>query len=531
MIWYIVFIMQSRTARPGSETENLMKETKITAAAVYRNGCMIKRTGKVLLQAGSQQIRLEGLSASVDESSLRLAVPAGVSGSNVQVEHPTREQQQEALKELNQKLANLQNQIQSKEKLAALWESNADFSQKESLSIEEMTAYLEKLPERLDGISRELTALKEEKDAVSKELSEARKKAALPFVTAELSADAAGEYPVELTYRDYQAFWNPVYEIHTEEDAGSLQLRLRARIAQNTGEDWENVALTLFTGNPSVSGTIPELNSSHIRFYVPAPVVKRKAAPMLGAAMMMGARPAEDTAMAECAMADEACAPMAAMNTVYAGGGTTSKGETMTEYALSGVWDIRNSQEILCDIRADLLSCRYHVVAVPKLSEEAYLAAEVKTADLEDLQGTPAAVYLKGAFAGNVVLEPDMTKDSYDLSLGVDESVKVKRVQKKRHTSQVLLKGQKKTEYEYELTVSSRKEKEVSVTVSDQIPVSDEKTIQVDVSNISGAVREEDTGLLHWTFPLAAGQTKTLTLAYSVAWPKDKQTEEIEVRV
>ena len=511
-----------------------MTETKISAAAVYRNGCMIKRTGKVFLEKGTQQIMLCGLSAAVDEASLRLSVPAGVSGSNVQVEHPTREQQQEALKELNQKLIRLQSAIQSKEKLAALWESNADFSQKESLSIEEMTAYLEKLPERLETIQAELIGLKEQRDALNKEMAEARRIAALPFVSAELEADRAGEYPIELTYRDYQAYWNPVYEIHTEDEAESLQLRLRAQISQSTGEDWENVALTLFSGNPSVSGTIPELSSAHIRFYVPAPPVKRRTAPMFGASMKASmAAPMEDTgATAEMDMAVEACAaPMMAMNTVYAGSGSTSKGETMTEYDLSGQWDIRNNQQILCDIRADLLPCRYHVVAIPKLSDEAYLAAEVKTSDLEEMQGTPAAVYLKGAFAGNVVLEPDMTKDSYDLSLGVDESVKVKRVQKKRHTSQVLLKGQKKTEYEYELSVTSRKEKEVSVTVSDQLPISDEKSIQVDAITLSGAEREEDTGLLHWTFPLAPDETKILTLAYTVAWPKDKLTEEIQVRV
>ena len=159
------------------------------------------------------------------------------------------------------------------------------------------------------------------------------------------------------------------------------------------------------------------------------------------------------------------------------------------------------------------------------------VAAEVKTSELEEMQGTPAAVYLKGAFAGNVVLEPDMTKESYDLSLGVDESVKVKRVQKKRHTSQLLLKGQKKTEYEYELTLTSRKEKEVSVSVTDQLPIPDDKSIQVEALDISGAVREEGTGLLRWTFPLAPGETKTLTLAYSVSWPKDKLTEEIQVRI
>ncbi len=500
-----------------------MTETKLTAAAVYRNSCVIKRTGVVRLNAGTQKICLEGLSGSVDESSLRLSVPAGISGSNVQVEYPTREQQAEALKELTQKIAEVKSQIARQEKMAALWETNADFSQKESLSVDEMSAYLARLPERLDAIGAELAVLKEKKAELDKEYAEAKKKAALPFVSAELSAPAGGEYPVELSYRDHQANWNPVYEIHAENDADSLKLRMRAQITQNTGEDWKDAALTLFTGNPSVSGTIPELVPSHIRFYAPKPARR-----LMGyAGMAKSAMRMEDTAVAEECVEEEA--PMmapTAMNAVTNGAGTASKGETMTEYALSGTWDIRSGQEIICDIRTDSLPCRFHVVAVPKLSDEAYLAAEVATADLEDMQGTPAAVYLKGTFAGNVVLDPDMTKDSYDLSLGVDETVRIKREQKKRHTSNVLLKGQKKTEYEYEITVASRKEKEISVTVTDQIPVSDEKQIVVEPLVLSGAEKEEDTGLLHWTFPLAGGESRTLTLSYTVAWPKDKLTEE-----
>ena len=142
------------------------------------------------------------------------------------------------------------------------------------------------------------------------------------------------------------------------------------------------------------------------------------------------------------------------------------------------------------------------------------------------MQETPASVYVKGAFAGNVVLQPDMTKETYDLSLGVDETMKVKRTQKKRQTSQVLLKGQKKTEYEYEINVTSRKEKTVSVTVTDQIPVSDEKTIIVDLLDRSEGVLKEDTGLIRWDFELAPAAAKVLKLAYTVAWPKDKKTEE-----
>ncbi len=503
-----------------------MVETKLTAAAVYRSGCIVRRSGKVSLQKGTQTVRIGGLTAGIDESTLRLFVPAGVSGSNVQVEHPTRDEQREALKELTAKVAALQGRIESREKIAALWEANADFSQKESLSVGEMAAYLEKLPERLEALGSEIAALKEEKTVLDKEYADAKKKAALPYVTAELSAQEAGEYPIEISCREQQAFWNPVYEIHADSETDSLDLRLRAKIFQRSGEDWSGVKLTLFTGNPSVSGTIPEMDPVHLRIYEP-PVYKNRAAGGARFGAMMKTARADEMVVEECEAMEDAAAPMMAMNAVYAGSGTASKGETMTEYALSGSWDIRDGREIICDIRTDALPCRYHAVAVPKLSDEAYLAAEVATSLLEDMQDTPAAVYLKGAFAGNVVLEPDMTKDNYDLSLGVDETVKVKREQKKKYTSNVLLKGQKKTEYEYEITVSSRKDKTISVTVCDQLPISDEKTIVIEPLELSGAEREEEKGFLRWTFDLAPGETKNVKLAWTVAWPKDKRTEEV----
>ncbi|MBR4165409.1 MAG: mucoidy inhibitor MuiA family protein [Lachnospiraceae bacterium] len=503
-----------------------MVETKLTAAAVYRGGCVVRRSGRVFLQKGTQTVRIGGLTAGIDESTLRLSVPAGVSGSNVQVEHPTHDEQREALKELTAKIAAVQSRIQSREKIAALWEANADFSQKESLSIDEMAAYLEKLPERLEALNGEITALREEKAALDKELAEAKKKAGLPYVTAELSTQEAGEYPLEISCREQQAFWNPVYEIHADSEKDSLDLRLRAKIFQRSGEDWNDVKLTLFSGNPSVSGTIPEMDPVHLRFYEP-PVYKNRAAGGARLGGMMKAARADDMMLEESEAMEDAAAPMMVMNAVYAGSGTATKGETMTEYALSGSWDIRDGQEIICDIKTDALPCRYHAVAVPKLSDEAYLAAEVATSLLEDLQDTPAAVYLKGAFAGSVVLEPDMTRENYDLSLGVDETVKVKREQKKKYTSNVLLKGQKKTEYEYEITVSSRKDREISVTVSDQLPISDEKTIVIEPLELSGAEREEEKGFLRWTFKLAPGETKTVRLAWTVAWPKDKRTEEV----
>ena len=80
--------------------------------------------------------------------------------------------------------------------------------------------------------------------------------------------------------------------------------------------------------------------------------------------------------------------------------------------------------------------------------------------------------------------------------------------------------------YEYKIVVTSRKEEAVPVTVTDQIPVSDEKTITVDAVELSNGKLEAGTGLIRWDLELEPKETKTLKLAYNVAWPKDKLTQE-----
>ena len=119
-------------------------------------------------------------------------------------------------------------------------------------------------------------------------------------------------------------------------------------------------------------------------------------------------------------------------------------------------------------------------------------------------------------------INADLTKDTYDISLGRDESVRVKREQKKKYTSSVLLKGQKKTEYEYQIKVTSAKNKVCRLTLIDQVPVSQDKTIVVERENISGGSFDEKSGQVKWDFDLGPSETRTFDLSYSVAWPKDK---------
>ncbi|MBQ6653994.1 MAG: mucoidy inhibitor MuiA family protein [Erysipelotrichaceae bacterium] len=493
-----------------------MTESLIREAAVYRNGAIIRRTGTIHLTQGKQSVQIVGLTRDADTNTVRLSLPEGLTGNNVQVEVLTAEAQQEVTRETWKKLNNVENRIGNLNRQMELWEINADFSAKESLSIKEMAEYIEAIPARKEKLQQQIDQLEEEKQQLNKQLKEKQQEAERYIVTADIEAPAEGDYPFELRYYAGRLSWQPVYEIHTDDDNERILIRLRGKIQQNTTEDWKKVKITLYTGNPSLSGTIPHLDPEYVSIYE-RPQRRNYA---------MGMMAAKAVAMEDYAVEEEICeaeAPMAmAMADVVNTSAQRVDNDVMMEYELPGTWDIAKGTQIFCDISDQYVDCRYHVVTVPKIDENAYLAAEVATSALEDLQQTEAAVYNKGTYMGNVYLDADMTEEKYDLSLGIDETVKVVRKQNRKHTSTVLLKGQKKTEYEYEIKITSRKNKPCQLTVIDQIPVSQDKTIVVDLKEKSGAVLKEETGEVKWDFQLEPQQAKSLNLAYDVAWPKDK---------
>ncbi|MBR5049131.1 MAG: mucoidy inhibitor MuiA family protein [Erysipelotrichaceae bacterium] len=494
-----------------------MTESIIREAAIYRNGAIIRRTGNIHLEAGKQSVQIYGLTRDADTNTVRLALPEGLAGNNVQVMVLTKEAQQEMTNELWKKLNQTETRIATLNRQIELWEINADFSSKESLSIKEMSDYIEMIPERKEKLQKEIEKLEEEKKELNRQLSEKQKEAERYIVTADITAEKEGDYPFELRYYAGRLSWQPVYEIHTDDDNDRIMIRLRGKIQQNTSEDWKNVKVTLYTGNPSLSGTIPHLSPEYLNFYVHS--VRRNYA--MGA-MAAKASMAMEDAMVEYEVEEEAPAAFAMADVVNAQAQRRDN-NVMMEYELPGSWNIDKETEVYSDISDQYVDCRYHVISIPKIDDNAYLAAEVDTAALEDLQQTEAAVYNKGTFMGNVYLDADMTEEKYDLSLGIDETIKVVRKQARKHSSTVLLKGQKKTEYEYEIKVTSRKNKTCQMTVIDQIPVSQDKTIVVDQKNISSGVFKEETGEVKWDFDLEPQQTKTLNLAYDVAWPKDKK--------
>jgi uncharacterized protein (TIGR02231 family) len=114
------------------------------------------------------------------------------------------------------------------------------------------------------AVARQRRELAKEIDRLKRELAQG--KAARPrqryTATVEVEVAAAGALDLELTYVVQPAGWQPLYDIRL---AGSaITVTYLAEVAQSTGEDWMDVAVTLSTARPSLALVIPELDPWYI---------------------------------------------------------------------------------------------------------------------------------------------------------------------------------------------------------------------------------------------------------------------------
>ncbi|MBQ2658957.1 MAG: mucoidy inhibitor MuiA family protein [Erysipelotrichaceae bacterium] len=494
-------------------------QTQAKSVNVFRNGAEVIRKGTAQLNQGSQLLYVYGLSSTANQQTVRLFSKEGVSCSDLRFEI-LKEEDREESREITKEITLLQKQIESRQLQIALWQNNGDFSSRTSLGVNEVQDYIEKLPERLEKLNEEILDLEKKIADLEKKLTEVQEKEELPIVIADVYTSEAGTYPFELRYHEDAAGWRPVYEIHSNAK-DPLEIRMRARINQSTSEDWKDVAVSLYTGDPSGYSELPEVEPVYLDIREKTVEVRRNSAPKMAMAAGM--------AMESMAMDMEVEeAPMLRMDMAQA---EVKSDETMTEYALPGNRDIlKRSEGTMADLQKYTVPAEYQIAAVAKSDPNAYLTANVKAADLPLMTAFNASIYLKDMFTGNVGIDPDLTKENIEITLGKEERVHVSRKEVLRKTSNILLKGQKVTEYAYETKVSNLSDEEIKIALKDQIPVSQNKDISVDAIEIDGSKPDEKTGIFTKELTVAPKQSETVKLAYKVAWPKDKLIQERKTR-
>ncbi len=162
----------------------------------------------------------------------------------------------------------------------------------------------------------------------------------------------------------------------------------------------------------------------------------------------------------------------------------------------------------------------YSYKSVPKINKSAFLVADaVGWENLRLLEGE-ASVFYENSFVGKTIVSPTMSTDTLHLSLGRDSGIKIDRKQVKNNSSRKVLSSVMEQDVEWEITVHNTRDENVSIRIYDQVPVSRNSEIKVNVLELSKGVYDKDNGTVYWDLSLRPGENVKQRLVYQVRYPK-----------
>ena len=149
--------------------------------------------------------------------------------------------------------------------------------------------------------------------------------------------------------------------------------------------------------------------------------------------------------------------------------------------------------------------------------------ADINNWEKLNLLSGNANISFAGSYVGNTYIDANSTKKTISLTLGVDKKVVVTRKKVKDYSSNKVLGSDVKVLTTYEITVKNNKNKNITLTVKDQYPVSTNKKIDIELQKetTTPTTSDENTGIMTWNLDLAPAQSQKITLSYSVKYPKD----------
>ena len=506
----------------------MIAKSTVKEVQVYRNSASVIRTGEVELKAGRNIVYVGGMTLTSKQEDFVLSFPENVKATNIQIikiddidDFGERESEK-----IQKKIDEIDYQIETSKLLIDLRKTNGDFSKRTDVSVEAQEQYMVALPARLLELHKQISDLEEEREKLVEDQEDAVKEENKPLIMAEIFSEAEGKVPFTLRYQETTGKWKPKYEVRYKSNEEPLEVSMKAQITQNSDEDWKQVKVTLYSGNPAVFHGLPELDPVHVSIFVDQPVYRGRAkgnARMCDSAMIMD----EDTCPEEIC---EGAAPMLNMAPVKMQEAEVQEEETMSAFLLPDLKDILNGTDgNIVVLQSFKVPANYQLLSIPRVDTKSFLTAEINESDWP-LPAAYASVYIKDLFAGDIYVDPDTDIDKFSLSLGQDERITVVREELPRKTQEALLKNQRKQVRTSRIKLINNSKETVKVLLKDQIPVSTDKAVTVDVIKLSEGVLNEEKGEVSWELMAEPKNAIELELSYSLAWPKDKRLSERTVR-
>ena len=211
--------------------------------------------------------------------------------------------------------------------------------------------------------------------------------------------------------------------------------------------------------------------------------------------------------------------------------GESSMMDVQEQKALFGYeFDIKQPLTLLSDGKVTVteigryqLPATYQYVGVPRADKEAFLVADATGWDAYSLLEGEANVYFDNSFVGKTILDPTVPSDTLHFSLGRDNGIRIQRTKVADKSTRKLLASHQEQNMAWRITVKNTRNEAITMTLKDQIPVSQNSGITVTTEELSGGDLDKEKGVITWLIQLNPNEQKELLVQYRVKYPKNRR--------
>jgi uncharacterized protein (TIGR02231 family) len=530
----------------------LTLNSSITQVTVYSDRAQVVRSARIKLPSGEHQLLFDDLPLSIEHSSVQVSGEGNATISDVQVSTThlsdapdghfarlasQREVMQDSLRIVEDRTKVALGEQSFVEAIARKLTDTTEKSSPSELDPQRWNQMLAFYRERMHGAAAELRQLESrtrqiqaEIDRLNRQIQELRSATPKARTTVVVTAHANAPTPVvvELSYIVYGPSWQPRYDLRASSLEHTLGIDYKAVVQQNSGEEWNNVALSLSTAQPARGGSSPELSPWYVGS-LPPPTPY----PAVPLAMQKSRSSAKEENGVTLSMAmDELQAESAPLAYLDA---------TVQSHATSVVYTIEGRSTIGSDSREHTVAvanleakATFSYTSVPKLSPFAYLSAKATNSSDYVLLAGPSSIYLDNSFVAHGQLELVSPQQEFSTQLGVDEAVAIEHKLVRTFDSNQGVMGKKSRKvYEYLISVHNTKKTVEQLTVRDQLPLSQNEQIRVELlkpslNEKSGSPRLDEQKMLTWELSLEPGAKVELPLVFAVEYPRDMPISGLE---
>jgi len=591
-------------------------EGRVTEVPLYRGQAQVTRTVPVEGAAGRVEIVVGNLPEQIVPNSL--FAEGGDAVEVRAVRFRTRavgEEPREEVRALDKQIVDSQQQLELAQKRQALLVKRTEYLAKleafvaptaqtdltkgvlDAEALERLTAFTfaqhDTIATEEVQLANQIRELGEQIELLNRQKAELTAGASQTIREAVVFLQKTAEAPAEirLNYLVANCGWSPSYTMRAGGDRKQIRVEYNALIHQLTGEDWNDVELTLSTATPALSASGPGLAPFRVTLSAD-PGVAANAANMpaqsggeggqqsqlfygrglsksqvidqlaeinskrteFGAAINNASNFADvnrlswDLNTYACSVQQlELNGDAVTLSVLRSDDAAQRDGPSLSYKLGSGVsLASRSDQQMVRIMQTDMDSQFYHV-AVPVLTPYVYREAELKNSSDEDLLAGPMTAYLDGRFVGQGELPTVARGQKFVVGFGANPQLHARRELVNRDGK--IQGGNRETHFKYRLVVENFSSEPTSVRVIDRLPHAENgEDLRVTLLDPSIAISdaklyqrdERPLGLLRWDVEVpadAAGEHArlidyTYTVEYDrqfvVSSPSSKQSQQEE---